>query len=428
MLDLLIVADDLTGAIDTGIQFVKNGYKTLVTTDPLALSDCIDPTIRVLVVTTTSRHISPNRAYMRVYNAVVAAKSWGVGLFYKKTDSTLRGNIGAELAAMMQASGLRQMVFAPALPGLKRTVQNGKIYVCGKPLSESQFSKDPFSPVRSDYVPDIIGEQTNIPVHICSADNLPDFDEKDCILLLDAQSDQDMQEIAEKIRDSGCRVAFAGCSGFAAALPTLLPKPEEIIQQEKTSAERVLFVSGSINETSMAQVKMAEAEGVPVIRLPPEEYLMQDYLCSEAYKRLCRELEDAFLEAGCAVLYTARDSVQAAEATAVAKQINLETERLHLTIADCIGKVVSAILERMMIDVLVVFGGDTLQGILKSTGCSNVFPMTELLPGIVQSQTTMNDKKMVVVSKSGGFGPTDTILRVKHHFKQGWESRRLTDE
>ena len=89
VLDLLIVADDLTGAIDTGIQFVKNGYKTLVTTDPLALSDCIDPTIRVLVVTTTSRHISPNQAYMRVYNAVVAAKSWGVGLFYKKTDSAI---------------------------------------------------------------------------------------------------------------------------------------------------------------------------------------------------------------------------------------------------------------------------------------------------------------------------------------------------
>lgn len=428
MLDLLIVADDLTGAIDTGVQFVNNGYKTLVTTEPLALPDCIDPSLRVLVVTTTSRHLTPDKAFMRVYNAVAAARSWGVGLFYKKTDSALRGNIGAELAAMMQASSYRRLVFAPALPKFKRTVQNGTVYIGSLPLRQSDIGRDPFSPVVSDYVPQIIGEQTDIPVHVCNRDNFLLADGEESILLLDAQSDEELRDIARQIRESGKRVALAGCAGFAAALPILLPPPEQLPICRPPRAERQLFVCGSISQISMSQVKMAEAAGVPVIRLRPEQYLWPAFSCSDGFAQLCEELEDRIRVAGCTVLYTAKDSLQAAEAMEYARRIHLETEGLHITIADCVGKVVASLLQFVPVQALTVFGGDTLQGILRHAGCSDVYPEKELFPGVVQSRTAMYGAEMIVISKSGGFGSVDTILRVQQAFGNAMEGRRLENE
>lgn len=428
VLDLIIVADDLTGAIDTGIQFEKNGYRTLVTTEPLALSDCIDPAIRVLVVSTTSRHLPAKDAYMRVYNAVAAAKSWGVHLFYKKTDSALRGNIGAELTAMMKASGYRQLVFAPALPELQRTVRNGIIYIDNRPLSQSAYRNDPLSPVISDYVPKIIAQQTDVPAHLCSPEQLAEHHAEECILLMDAQTDGELREIVQAVRDNNMSVAFAGCAGLAAALPALLPAPGIISRRQLAPADRLLFVCGSINEASMEQVRKAEAAGVPLIRLCPEQYLAPDFLQSEAFRKLIHDLRIYMDQAGVAVLYTAKSSVQAAEAVTVAKRRNVDMEGLHLKIADRIGETVAEILNQVPVSAATVFGGDTLLGILKHTGCSNVSPEAELLPGVVQTRTKLNGRDMVLISKSGGFGSGDTIMKVMQAYGMGLQTRRLENE
>jgi uncharacterized protein YgbK (DUF1537 family) len=161
---LLVIADDLTGALDTGVQFARAGVRTkVVTLGHLArvLRSCGEP---VLVVDTESRHLAADQAGSRVASCVHAARARGVDRFYKKTDSTLRGNVGAELAALITASGGRELSFVPALPKAGRVTRSGIQLVDGVSLHESSFARDPREPVLGASVAAIIGSQSRITV------------------------------------------------------------------------------------------------------------------------------------------------------------------------------------------------------------------------------------------------------------------------
>ena len=53
---------------------------------------------------------------------------------------------------------------------------------------------------------------------------------------------------------------------------------------------------------------------------------------------------------------------------------------------------------------LIVFGGDTLLGIASALGCRVVYPIAELLPGVVLSQLQTAVRSYYLVTKAGGFG------------------------
>ena len=100
MLRLLMIADDFTGALDTGVQLAAHGIPTQVVVGQADLSACSST---VLVVDTETRHLPAAKAAKAVEELTRSAVENGVGCIYKKTDSALRGNIGAELAALLSA-------------------------------------------------------------------------------------------------------------------------------------------------------------------------------------------------------------------------------------------------------------------------------------------------------------------------------------
>ena len=113
MLLLLILADDFTGALDTGVQFAACGIPTRVVVGEqvdLAASDAA-----VLVVDTETRHL-PLQSLCRHCKTDPGCDECGRFSIYKKTDSALRGNIGAELSALLKTSGERRLPFLPAFP------------------------------------------------------------------------------------------------------------------------------------------------------------------------------------------------------------------------------------------------------------------------------------------------------------------------
>ena len=128
MLKLLVIADDFTGALDTGVQFSSRGAKTKVITDPqydLSLANELD----VLVLDSETRHLASERAYEIVNNFVkrVVSRFSNINI-YKKTDSGLRGNIGSELSAAMDALNFDKMAFIPAFPAMNRVTKNSIHY------------------------------------------------------------------------------------------------------------------------------------------------------------------------------------------------------------------------------------------------------------------------------------------------------------
>ena len=157
MLRLLMIADDFTGALDTGVQLAAHGIPTQVVVGQADLSACSST---VLVVDTETRHLPAAKAAKAVEELARSAVENGVGCIYKKTDSALRGNIGAELAALLKASGARNLPFLPAFPQIGRTTKKGVHYIDGVPVNESPFGIDPFEPVRCAEVTKLIHLQT----------------------------------------------------------------------------------------------------------------------------------------------------------------------------------------------------------------------------------------------------------------------------
>ena len=153
MATLLIIADDFTGALDTGVQFAAEGAITRVVTNSGYDLRRLDPTVQVLVMDAETRHLSSSAAYEIVYDITDRAIKHGIPYIYKKTDSALRGNIGSELAAVLHASKAERLSFFPSLTKMGRCTKNGTLYIDGLPVEESVFGRDPFEPITCYHVP-----------------------------------------------------------------------------------------------------------------------------------------------------------------------------------------------------------------------------------------------------------------------------------
>src|ERR671933_2238315 len=143
---IALIADDLTGASDAGVQFARRGLAARVLfdlDDPAAARD-----VEALVVDTDSRALPAAAAYARVRQVADHLRTARPEHVYKKIDSTLRGNLGAEIDAVMDALDFRLAVVAPAFPALGRTTRHGRHHLHGRPVHETEIGRDPKTPVR----------------------------------------------------------------------------------------------------------------------------------------------------------------------------------------------------------------------------------------------------------------------------------------
>ncbi|MBI5085319.1 MAG: four-carbon acid sugar kinase family protein, partial [Acidobacteria bacterium] len=153
-MEVIVLADDLTGALEAGAQFAGAGAVAVVLTKDPPKFD-----VPVVIIDTETRHLAPPEAARRVFRHAQWAKDAGVALIYKKTDSTLRGNIGAELGALLGAFPGRRLTYAPAYPQLGRTVVHGRLLLDGLPVEQTPFAGDPIDPVTESNIEVVLVRQ-----------------------------------------------------------------------------------------------------------------------------------------------------------------------------------------------------------------------------------------------------------------------------
>jgi uncharacterized protein YgbK (DUF1537 family) len=149
-MNLLALADDVTGALEVGALLDA----------PVFLDADAEPA-SWSVIDTETRHLAPAEAAAKILNCI---RNRHPDLIYKKTDSTLRGNIGAELAALANAYPERQLIFVPAYPAMGRTVVKGELLVHGVPVHLSEFASDPLNPVTSSNVSALFHPDTRVSI------------------------------------------------------------------------------------------------------------------------------------------------------------------------------------------------------------------------------------------------------------------------
>ena len=383
-LQLLALADDLTGAMEVGAQFAARGIAAVVTTEqslqPLGLAE----TVRALVIDTGTRHLAASEAGQKVRRLACAAKERAIPYIFKKTDSTLRGNIGSEIGALMAAFPGVPLVYVPAYPRMGRTVRDGILYVDEVPVSETGFGADRLNPVRTSAIPRLL--QEDMPGHqvVSTKPGEAGRLRAPAVYVVDGETEDDLRTTASGLAGSDSPRLAAGPAGFAGHLADHLPL-ERSLPVPWPSVGSCLAVCGSLHEVSRRQFDHALSSGWQLSR--PE--------------RAIRDLGRSRW-----VLTLASDfSALSGEA-----------------LADCVGRITAQIVDRSAPDALFVFGGDTAGGILRALGNPMLRPVGEILPGVPLAfigggargaERDRKEQALVLIAKAGGFGPPDILAQVR---------------
>jgi len=413
LVKLLIIADDLTGAIEAGVQLSKQkvSSKVILNTDTEMSSILNDNKINAVIINTKSRHLVPAKAANKVNRVIKQAKKSNIKYFYKKTDSTLRGNLGAELEAFIRGTNQLILPFIPAHPNLKRVTRKGNQYIGETLLHQTAFAKDPLEPVKSSFIPDILKQQTDIEICIADGKEILNSSKSDAenekIIVFDCESETDYKKIGDKILQYGWQKAIAGTAGFVKILPQILQLESSEITYKNLKGP-ILLINGSLNNTSLQQVINANKNGITTFSL--SKYLHSDTAETIAYyKHIIRKIKREFETGNDVIINTSDLNHQV-------RKHNYNKRHFH-SISIQIGLIVSNILNEIPFKTLCVFGGDTLTGILNKIECNSIEPKSEIISGVALALIDSRIGKIHLISKPGGYGKKDVILQIVNHKK-----------
>jgi uncharacterized protein YgbK (DUF1537 family) len=381
---MLVLADDLTGTLEVGAKFAVTGPRVIATTN-LRFPFNQAQEEAVLVIDTETRHISPELAGQRVFELGRAASKAGFRYVYKKTDSTLRGNIAAEIKGLCDAFPDSPLLYVPAYPKMGRTVRAGILCVNGIPVTDTSFARDGLNPVSESYIPRLLSAKCTQRVVSTSAGNLA-LRPSAGIYVCDGETDTDLKVAARRFVQSASFRLAAGPAGFVDHLAPLLDL-SRTTPPRLPMLRRVLVVNGSRSEVSIGQIQHASRQGWT--------------------KRSGDELANTNEEPGWMILDQPAGNCNPVDFA----------RRLSMT--------VKSILSREEFEAIVVFGGDTAYAILDAFGITGLYPTGEVQEGVPIS--TMPRKPAVLkgnapfclISKAGGFGPVDVLCQIKAKLTRG---------
>jgi D-threonate/D-erythronate kinase len=394
----LILADDLTGATDSGAQFASRGLDTRV-----LWGDSSPAEETVVACDLATRQLAPAEA---AASHAAAVRRWlsPDHRLYKKIDSTLRGQPAAEIAALH--STLRELsrpalgIFAPANPAMGRTTRDSRVLVNGKPLEETEtwhrehsyrdanlaaILRDAGLTVRTVTLDAIRGDRRALRAKFEGA--------SESIVACDAENDEDLANIVAASFD----VAgfFIGTAGLAKALAARAPAQERKIRVGVRPTSGVLTVVGSMASASHAAVReLAAMPGVHRVCLSRQ--LLLGAWQSKIWPPDTASQIAKILESGTDVVV----EIEPASGTQVTPDSRL---------VGSLAKFLAPVLWH--ISGLVVTGGETATALFADWWLGGIFLAGEAAPGLALGVIALQDTQIPVIIKPGAFGDAGCLVR-----------------
>lgn len=340
-------------------------------------------------------------------------------LIYKKIDSTFRGNPGAEIAAVMAASGATLAIVAAAIPSAGRTTRNGECLVHQRPLLETEFASDPRTPIISSRIRTLISLQTCLPVNEISLDEIRSGNlnallervarQEYSIVVMDAESDNDLNLIAQAALSLKKRPLLVGAAGLANALPA-----ESYMNMHQSLP--VLVVAGSMSEMTRRQVEQAQRQGrVEVVRIDVKTLLAPEDESHDIVTQACQIL----MQNRHCVLQTSSNVDDRNQIDALTAQYDMSREVLGETLSRRIGEITLAILDRARTGGLFLTGGDIAIAVANALGAEGYRIQSEVAPCIPCGTFVNSDiDDLPVITKAGGFGTDNTLCEALHYIEE----------
>ncbi|CAB3806204.1 D-threonate kinase [Paraburkholderia ultramafica] len=412
---ILIIADDLSGAADCAIGFAGAGRNTVVTLNASRAMAAAE----VVAVDTDTRRMRPAEAAHCASIAWLAQRARGRRL-YKKIDSTLRGNWAAEVAALQPLAGLA--IVATAFPATGRTVREGRVFVRGVPLENTETWKLEHAAHCADL--NAMVEAAGLRTAALGIDALRGDPAalRDAIaalaksgaqaLIVDAETDADLRALAQATAAMDEALFWVGSGGLARELASLSdlfeaateagqdipPRPE----QQQGSA--ILILVGSLSAVSEQQCAMLrERAGVAELIVPPAVLRAGERHPEWAgwQARIGAHLggsADLLVRIGRDDLFDPAEGAQLSAA-------------LALLVAPFFGHLSG----------LVATGGETARAMFVAAGIDSLQLLSEIEPGVAVGRPH-GHPGLSVVTKAGAFGSKHALYGAYLHLRGTPES------
>ncbi|MDH1524186.1 D-threonate kinase [Achromobacter mucicolens] len=389
---IAIVADDLTGSGDTAVQFVRAGWCTHLSIGGAdeALAGPAHDDVEVLAVTTNSRALSAADAAGVIGRNVRQLREAGVSRLYKKVDSTLRGAFKAEIDAARDAWRDDAIaVVCPAFPATGRTVEQGILYVNGKPVTETSAATDPVTPVTESHIPTLLGSAHVAPL----ADDTPEtlaarIAQAGATVVVDAATDDDLERLARAVGLLGERALPVGAGGLAVPLARVWAGADQTAP--------VVVVVTSQHSAARGQAAALQAAGADTWR-PSLEQLADEAQWQAWSQPLLQAHAQAPLEAG-TILLLAPEGQRA----------GLDSDK----VADRLGSLAAQLIAASRAAGVVATGGDGARSVLLALQANGIALVDEVMGGVPLGTLTGGTAAgLPVVTKAGGFGTEDVLVR-----------------
>ncbi|MBT2786071.1 MULTISPECIES: four-carbon acid sugar kinase family protein [unclassified Halomonas] len=386
---LAIIADDLSGALDTAAPFAARGADSRVVISLEALAATLeawqDQWPDVIAVNTESRHLPAEQAALRVSEAVRLLTRATPEQWFKKVDSTMRGQVVAECSAVREALGI-PLLLAPAVPAQGRTVRDAQVWVEGIPLADTAYQQDARSAPLVGPL-DQAFAASGLPIQRYRPGQETPFPSADCIA--DSESDEELSVLYSLIMAADDKRALAGAAGLATALAQYCFGPTKTHFSALHQVVSVLYAVGSRSPRAGEQL---------------------DQLCKQwpdlAVINACQEPGDAAFPAqalhSCVVVPGCKEGVLTASEVAKAMAVQVASIASKQDAVDSL---------------LFLTGGDVAMAVLTQLGTSYISVETEWSPGVALGYMDGNLARRVM-TKAGGFGELQLLVRLHRQLSQ----------
>ncbi|MFJ5624300.1 four-carbon acid sugar kinase family protein [Peribacillus loiseleuriae] len=417
---LAIIADDLTGANDSGVQLARHGLKTTVLFD---MDETSVKNYEAVVFDTDSRSIDRQEAYEKVKQVAEFLQNAGFKNIFKKLDSTMRGNIGAEIDAVYEVLKPDFVMIAPGYPKNNRTILQSTHYLKGVPLGETEIAKDPKTPVTQSYLPELLKEQTKQAIGTITVEDLKhgepfiqeklkDYFQKEITyLIIDSTEERHLEQILDYTKKLTYQFTWVGSAGIANYLPDYyaIPKRNSEVAIPKNT-NPTLTVIGSVNQNSRAQMKvLLEKTNVHAIPFESHKAVSCNMERATEIRSVYHEAMQKAKEGLDVLIYSTGEKEDIEKAWSIGALQGLSHTEISNEIVKAIGLVCSALLETGHFTGVTMTGGDTAKQICTLWDVKGFELLDELEIGVPISKFLGNDD-LYVVTKAGGFGSEDVFI------------------
>ena len=418
----IVIADDLTGSNATCSLFKKIGLRAA---SILKLQGDINYDVDVISYSTASRGLDKEEAYKKVSEAIKILKSKDVLVYNKRIDSTLRGNIGTEINAMLDnLEDDRIAVVVPAYPDSGRIVVNKTMLVNGVLLENSDAGKDPKTPIKTSCVESLVQKDIKYSsTYFTLSDIAQPIEEiakkiqeaikKSRVLIFDAVNNEDIIKISKAVIHSNINIITVDPGPF-----TLYYSRE--LQKKNHLEKKILMVIGSVTATTKKQIEyILQEEDIFLVKMKVEDFFEKE-TCLKEIERVIAYIKKGIASYDLFLVTTSPiGDEKKADLQKLAENLNTTVEEISKIIANTLTETVVKILkETEKFEGVYSSGGDITIALLEKLKAIGVEIREEVIPLAAYGRIIGGDfPNLKLVSKGGMVGDEKTIKLCLHKIK-----------